>query len=80
MLAEVTPFQNQIFFLQRCTEEREARFNNLTDTIKRSQTVAVPLKQTKLAYVNSAVKPPRGIIKKQVNFYHLFYAYLIDSN
>ncbi|XP_037050663.1 transcription elongation factor B polypeptide 3 [Bradysia coprophila] len=52
----------------RCTEEREARFHNLTDTIKRSQTVAVPLKQTKLAYVNSAVKPPRGIIKKQNQF------------
>lgn len=52
----------------RCTEEQEARFNNLTDTIKRSQTVAVPLKQTKLAYVNSAVKPPRGIIKKQNQF------------
>ncbi|KAJ6637272.1 Transcription elongation factor B polypeptide 3, partial [Pseudolycoriella hygida] len=52
----------------RCTEEREARFNSLTNTIKKSQTVAVPVKQTKLAYVNSAVKPPRGVIKKQNQF------------
>lgn len=52
---------------QRCTEEQEARFNSLTATIRKSQTVAVPQKQTKLAYVNVAVKPPRDVIKKQVN-------------
>lgn len=49
----------------RCRSEREARLNSLTENIKHSQSVAVPLKQTKLAYIDSMVKPPRSVIKKQ---------------
>lgn len=52
----------------RCTEERDARLNSLTNIIKQSQKVAVPLRQTKLAYVDSMVKPPRSVIKKQNQF------------
>lgn len=35
--------------------------------MKKSQSVAVPAKKTKLAYVDSMVKPPRNVIKKQVH-------------
>ena len=39
--------------------------SSLTENIKHSQTVAIPVRQTKLAYVDSMAKPPRNIIKKQ---------------
>lgn len=52
----------------RCTTEQEARLNSLTSNIKKSQSVAMPVRQTKLAYVDSMVKPPRSIIKKQHQF------------
>lgn len=52
----------------RCTEERDARLNSLTNIIKQSQKVAIPVRQTKLAYVDSMVKPPRSVIKKQNQF------------
>lgn len=53
---------------QRCQKEQEARLNSLTNNIKKSQSVAMPVRQTKLAYVDSMVKPPRSIIKKQNQF------------
>lgn len=52
----------------RCMREQEARLSSLTNNIKKSQSVAMPVRQTKLAYVDSMVKPPRGIIKKQNQF------------
>lgn len=52
----------------RCTHEQEARLNSLANTIKQSQSVAVPVKKTKLAYIDSMVKPPRSIQKKQTQF------------
>lgn len=52
----------------RCQMEQEARLNSLTNNIKKSQSVAMPVRQTKLAYVDSLVKPPRNVIKKQHQF------------
>lgn len=52
----------------RCTQEQEARLNSLTNNIKKSQSVAMPVRQTKMAFVESFVKPPRNVIKKQHQF------------
>lgn len=52
----------------RCTAEQEKRLSILTENIKHSQTVAVPVKQTKLAFIDAMVKPPRNVIKKQAQF------------
>lgn len=52
----------------RCLSEQEALLNRLTKNIKESQSVALPVRQTKLAYVDSMVKPPRSVIKKQNQF------------
>lgn len=52
----------------RCEKEQEERLASLANNIKKSISVAVPVRQTKLAYVDSAVKPPRGIVKKQNQF------------
>lgn len=52
----------------RCKAEQDHRLSILTENIKHSQTVAVPVKQTKLAYVDSMVKPPRGVAKKQTQY------------
>lgn len=53
---------------QRCREEQELRFSLLTENIKRTQTVAIPLKKTKITFVDTAVKPPRDVAKKQARF------------
>lgn len=52
----------------RCMNEQENRLSKLTRNIKESQSVALPVRQTKLAYVDSMVKPPRNVIKKQNQF------------
>lgn len=52
----------------RCHTEQEERLNSLTNNIKMSQSVAVPVKQTKLTDIDSMVKPPRNVIKKQMQF------------
>lgn len=52
----------------RCQNEQEERLNSLTNNIKLSQSVAVPVKQTKLAYIDSMVKPPRSVAKKQTQY------------
>lgn len=51
----------------RCLNEQEERLNSLTNNIKLSQQVAVPVRQTKLC-VDNVVKPPRNVIKKQNQF------------
>lgn len=49
----------------RCVDEREAKLRALTANIKQSQDKSLPVRQTKLAYVDSVVKPPRSIARKQ---------------
>lgn len=51
----------------RCLDEREAKLIALTANIKQSQDKSMPVRQTKLAYVDSFVKPPREIARRQVN-------------
>nr|CAH7744675.1 unnamed protein product [Callosobruchus chinensis] len=50
----------------RCLDEREARLNAITANIKQAQDKSIPVRTTKLAYVDSVVKPPRNIARKQV--------------
>uniref|UniRef100_A0A182U8M2 TFIIS N-terminal domain-containing protein n=1 Tax=Anopheles melas TaxID=34690 RepID=A0A182U8M2_9DIPT len=53
----------------RCSEERDAKLRSLTQNIKLSQEqAAAPIRKTQLAYVDSAVKPPRSVISKQVKY------------
>ncbi|XP_069357749.1 transcription elongation factor B polypeptide 3-like isoform X2 [Maniola hyperantus] len=50
----------------RCQEEQEIRLKSLTNNIRIAQEAKkAPIKQTKMAYVDSVVKPPRNILKKQ---------------
>lgn len=50
----------------RCEDEKERRLNILTKNIKISQKQsALPIKKTRLAYVDNVVKPPRNIQRKQ---------------
>ncbi|CAG9772468.1 unnamed protein product [Ceutorhynchus assimilis] len=49
----------------RCLDEREAKLKALTANIKQSQDKSMPVRQTKLAYIDSVVKPPRNIARKQ---------------
>lgn len=49
----------------RCLDEREAKLRLLTANIKQSQDKSLPVRQTKLAYVDSVVKPPRTVARKQ---------------
>lgn len=52
----------------RCLDEREAKLKTLTANIKQSIDKSVPVRSTKLAYVDNVVKPPRNILKKQVKY------------
>ncbi|RVE43000.1 hypothetical protein evm_012346 [Chilo suppressalis] len=50
----------------RCQEEQEHRLKSLTANIKIAQEKAkAPIKQTKMAYVDTVVKPPRNVARKQ---------------
>ncbi|KAL0832083.1 hypothetical protein ABMA28_001569 [Loxostege sticticalis] len=50
----------------RCQEEQEHRLKSLTANIRIAQEAKkAPIKQTKMAYVDSVVKPPRNIARKQ---------------
>ncbi|XP_050348964.1 transcription elongation factor B polypeptide 3-like [Nymphalis io] len=50
----------------RCQEEQEIKLKSLTANIRIAQEAKkAPIKQTKMAYVDSVVKPPRNIAKKQ---------------
>lgn len=51
----------------RCIDEREAKLKALTANIKQAQDKSIPVRQTKLAYVDSVVKPPRSVARKQVS-------------
>ncbi|KAL0117307.1 hypothetical protein PUN28_010274 [Cardiocondyla obscurior] len=52
----------------RCLDEREAKLKTLTANIKQSIDKSVPMRSTKLAYVDNVVKPPRNILKKQAKY------------
>ncbi|XP_067216300.1 transcription elongation factor B polypeptide 3 isoform X2 [Linepithema humile] len=52
----------------RCLDEREAKLKTLTANIKQSIDKSVPVRSTKLAYVDNIVKPPRNIMKKQAKY------------
>ncbi|KAJ8969001.1 hypothetical protein NQ314_001989 [Rhamnusium bicolor] len=49
----------------RCLDEREAKLRAITASIKQSQEKSKPIHTTKLAYIDSVVKPPRTIAKIQ---------------
>ncbi|OWR49626.1 transcription elongation factor B polypeptide 3 like protein [Danaus plexippus plexippus] len=50
----------------RCQEEQEIKLKSLTANIKMTQEAKkAPIKQTKMAYVDTVVKPPRNVAKKQ---------------
>ncbi|XP_053605257.1 transcription elongation factor B polypeptide 3 isoform X2 [Plodia interpunctella] len=50
----------------RCQEEQEHKLKSLTENIKIAQEAKkAPIKQTKMAYVDTVVKPPRNIARKQ---------------
>lgn len=49
----------------RCVDEREVKLRALTANIKQSQDKSLPVRQTKLAYVDSVAKPPRGVARRQ---------------
>jgi hypothetical protein len=48
-------------------EEREAKLKALTTNIQQSIAKSTPVRQTKLAYVDSVAKPPRNVARKQVS-------------
>ena len=51
---------------QRCLDEREAKLKALTSNIQQSIAKSTPVRQTKLAYVDSVAKPPRNVARQQV--------------
>ncbi|XP_046617756.1 transcription elongation factor B polypeptide 3 [Neodiprion virginianus] len=52
----------------RCLDEREAKLKALTANIKQSIDKSLPVRQTKLAYVDNVVKPPRNVLRKQAKY------------
>ncbi|XP_017493868.1 PREDICTED: transcription elongation factor B polypeptide 3-like, partial [Rhagoletis zephyria] len=53
----------------RCEEEKEQKLNSLTATIKQSQKIiAAPVRKTQMAFVDSMVKPPRNVLRKQEQY------------
>lgn len=68
----------------RFLSEREEKLKALTANIKQTIKQSVPIRQTKLAYVDSVVKPPRGIARKQVKKRrrkkHYYFKYYINSH
>ncbi|XP_012283397.1 transcription elongation factor B polypeptide 3 [Orussus abietinus] len=52
----------------RCLDEREAKLKALTANIKQSIDNSLPVRSTKLAYVDNVVKPPRNVLRKQAKY------------
>lgn len=67
-LLKVRPKSKFLTIFQRCTDEEEAKFRSLTKTIKAAAEKKLPVKTTKLAYVDNYVKPPRNVMKKQTAY------------
>jgi len=56
-----------VFNGQRLYDKREAKLRSLTASISQSHAeAAAPVRRTKLAYVNSAAKPPRDVLRRQM--------------
>lgn len=54
---------------ERCTREDEEKLNLLTKHIRhKSEVTSSGIQKTKMAYVDSMVKPPRGVARKQEQF------------
>jgi hypothetical protein len=49
-------------------DEREAKLKALTTNIQQSIAKSIPVRQTKLAYVDSVAKPPRNVARQQVKY------------
>ncbi|KAF6213883.1 hypothetical protein GE061_011608 [Apolygus lucorum] len=52
----------------RCMEEREEKLKALTQNITQSIAASTPVRKAKLAYVDSAVKPPRNVLRNQARY------------
>lgn len=52
----------------RLQDEQQAKFEKLTKNIKAAQEKSVPVKKTKLAFVDNYIKPPRNVMKKQERY------------
>lgn len=53
----------------RCSREEEEKLSRLTQSIKQNQEMqSSGVQKTKMAFVDSMVKPPRGMIRKQEQF------------
>lgn len=50
----------------RCGDEISAKLSSLTNLLKKNHSGAPVGRQTKLAYVETAVKPPRSVAKSQM--------------
>lgn len=62
-LQEMESWREMYFRFQN---EQEYKLQNLTKNIKKSQQeIALPVKKTQLAYVDTEVKAPRNVAKKQ---------------
>nr|CAD7456681.1 unnamed protein product [Timema tahoe] len=62
------PTPTRLFSSQRCVEEREEKLKALTSNIQLSIAKSTPVRQTKLAYVDSVAKPPRNVARKQAKY------------
>jgi transcription elongation factor B polypeptide 3 len=54
--------------VQRCLDEREEKYKAVTANIQKTIKQSLPVRTTKLAYVDNP-KPPRNILRKQVEIY-----------
>ncbi|XP_017103221.2 transcription elongation factor B polypeptide 3 [Drosophila bipectinata] len=53
----------------RCQEEKERKLSSLAESIKASQKISeAPVRKTQLAFVDSMVKPPRSVQRKQEQY------------
>ncbi|KAL1123589.1 hypothetical protein AAG570_002665 [Ranatra chinensis] len=52
----------------RCMDERERKLKALTANITQSIAKSTPVRQAKLAYVDTIVKPPRNVARSQVQY------------
>nr|CAD7260319.1 unnamed protein product [Timema shepardi] len=62
------PTSTRLLSSQRCVEEREEKLKALTSNIQLSIAKSTPVRQTKLAYVDSVAKPPRNVARKQAKY------------
>ncbi|RWS11045.1 transcription elongation factor B polypeptide 3-like protein [Dinothrombium tinctorium] len=52
----------------RCQIERESKLKKITGNIKKSMSKSLPVRKTMLAFVDTAAKPPRSVLRKQEKF------------